>query len=147
MEKKRKSNKEKSSQSPDDDDRYLIKMKCPTQRTEITFSRLIYGPLKLDCSFSFWGPYNCQCHIWIRVIWQKGFINHDLKERKSSKVKKKKGAGKTNRILFSFAIFEFRIHPRLVILMCQKKMFYQTAFPFCPRQSATWHFLVTPAIR
>ena len=90
-------------------------MKCPIQRTEIIFSHLIYGPLKSDGSFSSLGPDNCQCHIRIRVIRQKGFINHYLKKRKSSKVKNKKkerkAAGRTNRISFLFsmtAIFEFR---------------------------------------
>lgn len=130
MEKKRKSNKEKSSQSPDDDDRYLIKMKCPTQRTEITFSRLIYGPLKLDCSFSFWGPDNCQCHIWIRVIWQKGFINHDLKERKSSKVKKKKEQEKQTESYFHLRFLNLEFIHGLLYSCVRKKCFTKPHFLF-----------------
>lgn len=87
---------------------YLFKTKCPIPRTESTFGLLFYSPMKRDSSFASWGPDDCQCHIWIRIIRQKGFINRYLKKIKSSKVNTLKN-GRDNLTVCDQCSFEFKI--------------------------------------
>lgn len=60
-------------------------MEYPLQRAEDILRFVLQHPLKLDGSSPSQGPDDPQCHIGIRVIRQKGLINHHLKERNTGK--------------------------------------------------------------